>query len=189
MFAIAFLFVRVLCDCFKSRPRLEAEVLVRRHQLNALQQRAPHRLCLTWIDRALFVSLSVPKTPSIGFAIAGESEHDCWMFTIAFLFVRVLCNCFKSRRRLEAEVLVLRHQLNVLQQRAPHRLYLTWIDRALFVWLYRGYPRILDAITILRPETIVRWHRKGFAAFWRWKSALSVVDRRSTKRCATLSEE
>jgi hypothetical protein len=85
------------------------------------------------------------------------------MFAIAFLFVRVLCDCFKSRRRLEAEVLVLRHQLNVLQQRTPHRLCLTWIDRALFVWLYRDYPRV-------RPETIVRWHRKGFAAFWRWKS-------------------
>jgi hypothetical protein len=92
------------------------------------------------------------------------------MFAITFLFVRVLYDCFKSRRRLEAEVLVLRHQLNVLQQRAPRRLYLTWIDRALFVWLYRDFPRILDAITILRPETIVRWHCKGFAAFWRWKS-------------------
>ena len=87
------------------------------------------------------------------------------MFAIAFLFVRVLCDCFKSRRRLEAEILVLRHQLNVLQQRAPRRLYLTWIDRALFVWLYRGFPRILDAIPILRPETIMGWHRKGFAAF------------------------
>ena len=87
------------------------------------------------------------------------------MFAIAFLFVRVLCDYFKSRRRLEAEILVLRHQLNVLQQRAPRRLYLTWADRALFVWLYRGFPRILDAITILRPETIVRWHRKGFSAF------------------------
>jgi hypothetical protein len=92
------------------------------------------------------------------------------MFAIAFLFVRVLCDGFKARRRLEAEILVLRHQLNVLQQRAPRRLYLTWADRALFVWLYRGFPRILDAITILRPETIVRWHRKGFSAFWRWKS-------------------
>jgi hypothetical protein len=95
--------------------------------------------------------LSVPKTPSIGFAIAGESEHDCGMFAIAFLFVRVLCDCFKSRRRLEAEILVLRHQLNVLQLRTPRRLCLTWIDRALFVWLYRGFPRIFDAITILRP--------------------------------------
>ena len=57
------------------------------------------------------------------------------------------------------------------------RLYLTWADRALFVRLYRGFSRILDVITIIRPETIVRWHRKGFSAFWRWKS------------CATLSEE
>src|ERR1017187_4181464 len=89
------------------------------------------------------VDLSVPKTPSIGLAIAGESEHDCWMFAFAFLFVRVLCDCFKSQRRLEAEVLVLRHQLNVLQRRAPRRLYFSWADRALFVWLYRGYPRIL----------------------------------------------
>jgi hypothetical protein len=55
------------------------------------------------------------------------------MFAIAFLFVRVLCDGFKSRRRLEAEILVLRHQLNVLQQRAPRRLYLTWADRVLFV--------------------------------------------------------
>jgi len=85
------------------------------------------------------------------------------MFAIAFLFVRVLCDCFKSRRRLEAEILVLRHQLNVLQRRAPRRLYLTWADRALFVWLYRRFPRILDAITIIRPQTIVRWHRMGFA--------------------------
>ena len=45
----------------------------------------------------------------------------CWMFAIAFLFVRVLSDGFKSRRRLEAEILVLRHQLNVLQQRAPRR--------------------------------------------------------------------
>src|SRR5947208_16749951 len=92
------------------------------------------------------------------------------MFAIAFLFVRVLCDCFKSRRRLEAENLMLRHQLNVLQQRGPRRLYLTWADRALFVWLYRRFPRILDALTIVRPETVVRWHRKGFGAFWRWKS-------------------
>ena len=92
------------------------------------------------------------------------------MIAIVFLFVQALCNCFKSRRRLEAEILVLRHQLNVLQRRAPHRPYLNWADRAVFVWLYRGFPRFLDAITIVRSETIVRWHRKGFGAFWRWKS-------------------
>jgi hypothetical protein len=47
---------------------------------------------------------------------------------------------------------------------------LRWVDRALFIWLYRRCPRILDAITILRPETVVRWHRKGFAASWRWRA-------------------
>ena len=94
------------------------------------------------------------------------------MIAIALLFVRLLCDCFKSRRRLEAEILVLRHQLNVLHRRAPRRLYMTWADRALFVWLYHGFPRILDAITIVRPDTVVRWHRMGFTAYWRWKSRL-----------------
>ena len=78
------------------------------------------------------------------------------MIAIVLLFVRMLCDCCKSRRQLEAEILVLRHQLNVLRQRAPRRRYLRWADRALFVWLYRRFPRILDVITIVRPETVVR---------------------------------
>ena len=61
------------------------------------------------------------------------------MIAIAFLFIHVLCDRFKSRQRLEAEVLVLRHQLNVLRRRAPRRLHLGWADRALFVWLYRRF--------------------------------------------------
>jgi hypothetical protein len=92
------------------------------------------------------------------------------MIAIALLFVRLLGDCFKSRSRLEAEIVVLRQQLAVLRRRAPRRLYLRWADRVLFVWLYRRFPRILDAITIVRPETVVRWHRMGFAAYWRWKS-------------------
>jgi hypothetical protein len=93
------------------------------------------------------------------------------MIAIAVLFVRMLCDYFKPRQRLEAEILILRHQLNVLQQHAPRRaLHLRWIDRALFIWLYRRCPRILDAITIVRPETVVRWHRKGLTAYWRWKA-------------------
>ena len=92
------------------------------------------------------------------------------MIAIGLLFVRMLCDWFKSRRRMEAEMLVLRHQLNVLQQRTSRRLHLRWVDRALFIWLYRRSPRILDAISIVRPETVVRWHRMGFAAYWRWKS-------------------
>ena len=64
--------------------------------------------------------LSLPKILSTRLAVSSESEHDRRMIAIAFLFVCVLCDCFKSRRRLEAEILVLRHQLNVLQQRAHH---------------------------------------------------------------------
>src|SRR5260370_35511119 len=92
------------------------------------------------------------------------------MIAIGLLFIRMLCDCFKSRRQLEAEIVVLRHQLNVLQQRAPRRPHLRWADRALFIWLYRRCPRILNAMAIVRPETVVRWHRMGFAAYWRWKS-------------------
>jgi Integrase core domain len=92
------------------------------------------------------------------------------MIAMGLLLLRLLCDCFKSRRRLEAEVLVLRHQLNVLQQRAPRRLQLRSIDRALFVWLYRLCPYILSSVTIVKPETVVRWHRMGFAAYWRWTS-------------------
>ena len=93
------------------------------------------------------------------------------MIAIGLLFVRMLCDFFKPRPRLEAEILILRHQLNVLQQRTPRRrLHLRWVDRALFIWLYRRYPRILDAMSIVRPETVVRWHREGFTGHWRWKS-------------------
>ena len=90
------------------------------------------------------------------------------MFAVGLLLVRMLCDLFKPRPRLE--ILILRRQLNVLQQRMPRRrLHLHWIDRALFIWFYRRYPRILDAISIVRPETVVRWHRKGWARYWRWK--------------------
>src|SRR2546427_13285377 len=92
------------------------------------------------------------------------------MIAIAVLIVCMLCDCFKSRRRLETEILVLRHQLNVLQQRMPRRVHLRWADRALFIWFYRRCPRILSAITIVRAETVLRWHRMGFVAYWRWKS-------------------
>jgi hypothetical protein len=88
------------------------------------------------------------------------------MIAIGLLFARMLRDFFKPRLRLEAEILILRHQLNVLQQRTPRRrLHLRWIDRVLFIWLYRRYPRILDALSIVRPETVVRWHRKGFCTF------------------------
>jgi hypothetical protein len=77
---------------------------------------------------------------------------------------------FRSRARLEAEVLVLRHQINVLRRNSRKRFVFGTFDRLVFVGLYRLVPDILDALALVRPETVVRWHRAGFRSFWRWRS-------------------
>jgi transposase InsO family protein len=82
----------------------------------------------------------------------------------------VLTSPFKSKLRLEAENAVLRHQLNILRRRLYGRVRLTNHDRWFFIQLYRWFPAILKVLTIIRPETLVRWHRAGFRCYWRWKS-------------------
>jgi hypothetical protein len=81
-----------------------------------------------------------------------------------------LISLLKSRGRLEAEVVVLRHQLNVLRRTAPSQLRFTSMDRLIFVWLYRLCPSLLNAVGIIKPATVLRWHRGGFRLYWRWKS-------------------
>ncbi len=81
-----------------------------------------------------------------------------------------LSSWLKSRERLEAENLALRHQLNVVCRAASRRVRLRNSDRFLFVWLYRLWPGVLNSIVIVQPDTVVRWHRDGFKAFWRLKS-------------------
>ena len=76
----------------------------------------------------------------------------------------------KSRARLEAENLVLRQQVIVLSRKSPSRVRERNFDRLIFVWLYRFFPSILHAITVVKPETVIRWHRRGFRAYWQWKS-------------------
>ena len=89
-------------------------------------------------------------------------------------FLTQLLFAFRSpltrRARLEAENLLLRQQLIVLRRKSPTRVRLWNIDRLLLVWLYRLYPSLLDAIIIVQPETVLRWHRRCFRAYWRWKS-------------------
>ena len=86
------------------------------------------------------------------------------------LFVHVVVSPFKTRAQLEAEIVLLRHQLNVLRRRIPSKPKLAVADRLLFVWLYRLFPSVLNAVTIVQPETIIRWHRAGFRRYWCWKS-------------------
>ena len=92
------------------------------------------------------------------------------MFTILHALGMLVADLFKSRTRLEAENLFLRHQLNIALRRAPSRLRLRGSDRALLILMTMLWPRLLSIAQLVQPETILRWHRAGFKAFWRWKS-------------------
>ena len=92
------------------------------------------------------------------------------MIALLCFVLAVLASPFKSKSRLEAENAALRHQLIVLRRKVQGRVRLTNNDRLLFIQLYRWFPSVLKVLTIIRPETIVRWHRAGFRRFWRWKS-------------------
>ena len=82
-----------------------------------------------------------------------------------------LIGLFRSRASLEIEILALRHQLNILRRKSPKRPILGRIDRSVFVGLYGLAPDVLSALAIVRPDTVIRWHRAGFRLYWRWKSS------------------
>src|ERR1700738_2336218 len=92
------------------------------------------------------------------------------MIGLLCFVVAVLASPFKSKIRLEAENATLRHQLVVLRRKLKGPARLTNNDRCFFVQLYRWFPSILSVLMIIRPETLVRWHRAGFRRYWRWKS-------------------
>jgi hypothetical protein len=92
------------------------------------------------------------------------------MFALLCFVLAFLASPFKSKSRLEAENVALRHQLIVLRRKVQGRVRLTNNDRWFFIQLYRWFPSILQVLTIIRPETLVRWHRAGFRCYWRWKS-------------------
>jgi hypothetical protein len=77
---------------------------------------------------------------------------------------------FRRKTSLELEILALRHQLTVLRRQRPGRPQLFRIDRLLWVWLYRLWPRCLEAMVLVKPATVVQWHRQGFRLYWRWRS-------------------
>ena len=93
---------------------------------------------------------------------------------------------FRSRASLETEILTLRHRLNVLRRKAPKRLVFSNFDRLVFASLYRLVPGILNALMIVKPETVIRWHCAGFRLFWRWKSRSRGGNRGSSPLGSTL---
>ena len=94
------------------------------------------------------------------------------------LLVCALTRLFRSRARLEAEILVLRHQLNVLRRKVPKRVVFRSVDRLVLAGLYRLAPSVLDSLKILKPETVIRWHRAGSGPFGGGNRGRVVADRR-----------
>ena len=92
------------------------------------------------------------------------------MLAILRLLAAYIADLFKSRCRLEADILFLRHQLNIALRKRPARLPLRGSDRALLVWMTRLWPSLLGMAQVVEPATILRWHRAGFRSYWRWKS-------------------
>src|SRR3982074_351048 len=86
------------------------------------------------------------------------------------LIVGAVVDLFRSWPAIEAEILTLRQQIIVLRRTAPKKQSFGAIDRLVFVGLYRLFPRVLDALALVTPGTVIKWHRAGFRLYWRWRS-------------------
>ena len=107
------------------------------------------------------------------------------MIWLLYFVLAVVALPFKSKLRLEAENAVLRHQLIVLRRTLHGRVQLKNHDRWFFIQLYRWFPAILEILTIIRAEALVRWHRAGFRCYWRWNvepTRRATADRRGAAR-------
>src|SRR5260370_12242114 len=98
------------------------------------------------------------------------SGNVAGMLTLWRLIVSVLVRRFRSRAVLELDNLALRHQLHVLRRERPGRPRLFVIDGLLWVWLYRLCRRCLEVMVLVKPATVIQWHRQGFRLYWRWRS-------------------
>jgi hypothetical protein len=92
------------------------------------------------------------------------------MIALLWFLLTLFASPLKSKSRLEAENAALRYQLIVLRRKVGGRVRLTNGDRLFLIQLYRWFPSVLKVITVIRPETLVRWHRAGFRRYWCWKS-------------------
>src|SRR4030081_3329290 len=93
------------------------------------------------------------------------------MITVLSALVSLLCFRLRGRASLELEVVALRHQVAVLRRQRPGRPKLFRADRLLWVWHYRIWPQALPVMVLVKPATVLQWHRKGFRLYWRWRSS------------------
>src|ERR1700737_1314533 len=92
------------------------------------------------------------------------------MLDLCRLIFGIASGLLRSQVSLEAEILVLRQQINVLRRANPQRLRFVSIDRLILGGVCRLFPKMYGALAIVRPETVIRWHRAGFRSYWRRKS-------------------
>jgi putative transposase len=92
------------------------------------------------------------------------------MVAILSALVSIFAFRFRGRASLELELIALRHQVTVLRRQRPGRLQLSSLDRLLWVWLYRIWPQVIEAMVLVKPASVVQWHRNGFRLHWRWRS-------------------
>ena len=104
------------------------------------------------------------------------------MFTLFFTLLGTIRSCFQTRAALQLEILALRHQINVLRRLQRGRIRLTEVDRLLWAWLLNLWSGWRSALIIVRPETVLAWHRRGFRLYWTWKSRRSRTGRPEVAR-------
>ena len=102
------------------------------------------------------------------------------MVTILCAVISIFEFRIRSRASLELELVALRHQVTVLRRQRPGRPQLSSLDRLLWVWLYRIWPQVIDAMVLVKPATVVQWHRMGFRLYWRWQSRSRQIGRPKT---------
>ena len=94
----------------------------------------------------------------------------CGMLDLCRIIFGIVVDLFRPRAALEAEILVLRQQIIVLRRGRPGRVPFLTVDRMVLGWVCQLFPKTREALAIVRPDTVVRWHRAGFRRYWRWKS-------------------
>src|ERR1700694_4174907 len=92
------------------------------------------------------------------------------MLDLSRLIFGIVIDLLRSRVALEVEILVFRQHINVLVRVNPNKLPFISIDRLILGGVCRLFPKMYDALAIVRPDTVIRWHRAGFRSYWRWKS-------------------
>src|SRR5260370_23349241 len=92
------------------------------------------------------------------------------MVAILFAIISIFAFRLRSRAALDLKLIAIQHQLAVLRRQRPGRPQLSSLDRLLWVWLYRIWPQVIDTMILVKPATVVQWHRKGFRLHWRRRS-------------------